>query len=212
MTTIHTLGDSVLDCARYNERGIMPADLLARNDDLLFPEFRGRDLSTVLSRDVRVDHRARDGAVAEDLRAQLRGMSVSAEDVFLLSVGGNDLIAGLLDADDRAFSQFGESVDGVLGQLPSASVFVANVYDPSLGDDARAFLGGVDPAVARRAHRRVNQILASAASRSGAVLVDLHTHFLTGDPTWFVQDIEPSLAGASEVRRAFLLSWESLGK
>jgi acyl-CoA thioesterase I len=47
MTTIHTLGDSVLDCARYNERGIMPAELLARNDDLLFPEFRGRDLSTL---------------------------------------------------------------------------------------------------------------------------------------------------------------------
>src|SRR5687768_1991633 len=124
MTTIHTLGDSVLDCARYNERGIMPAELLARNDDLLFPEFRGRDLSTLLSRDVRVDHRARDGAVAADLRAQLRGMSVSVQDLVLLSVGGNDLIAGLLDGDDRAFSQFGKSVEGVLEELPAASVFV----------------------------------------------------------------------------------------
>jgi len=35
-------------------------------------------------------------------------------------------------------------------------------------------------------------------------LVDLHAHFLRGDPSWFVHTIEPSLTGASEVRRAFL--------
>jgi hypothetical protein len=34
--------------------------------------------------------------------------------------------------------------------------------------------------------------------------VDLHAHFLTGDPSWFTKEVEPSLTGASEVRRAFL--------
>ena len=44
---------------------------------------------------------------------------------------------------------------------------------------------------------------AEAAGRYGA-LVDLHAHFLTGDPSWFTEIIEPSLVGASEVRRCFL--------
>jgi acyl-CoA thioesterase I len=35
-------------------------------------------------------------------------------------------------------------------------------------------------------------------------LIDLHAHFLTGDPSWFTQIIEPSLQGASEIRRCFL--------
>ena len=35
-------------------------------------------------------------------------------------------------------------------------------------------------------------------------VVDVHAHFLTGDPSWYTRTIEPSLTGASEVRRAFL--------
>lgn len=46
MTTLYTFGDSILDCGRYNEFGVHPAGLLARNDDRLFPEFRGRDLAS----------------------------------------------------------------------------------------------------------------------------------------------------------------------
>jgi hypothetical protein len=45
--------------------------------------------------------------------------------------------------------------------------------------------------------------LAVLAPRYG-FLVDLHPHFLGGRPDWFVQMIEPSLVGASEVRRCFL--------
>jgi acyl-CoA thioesterase I len=73
---------------------------------------------------------------------------------------------------------------------------------PSFGDNRRNFLG-VKPAVARANHRQVNDVLAELAARYGA-LADLHAHFLTGDQTWFTHTIEPSLAGASEVRRAFL--------
>jgi acyl-CoA thioesterase I len=57
--------------------------------------------------------------------------------------------------------------------------------------------------VARANHRRVNEVLAAAAAQHGEV-VDLHAHFLTGDPSWYVHTIEPSMRGASEVRRAFL--------
>ena len=44
---------------------------------------------------------------------------------------------------------------------------------------------------------------ATVAARYGA-LADVHAHFLTGDASWFTSTIEPSLRGASEVRRIFL--------
>jgi acyl-CoA thioesterase-1 len=59
--------------------------------------------------------------------------------------------------------------------------------------------------VARLNHARVNAVIASvAAQRPGDRLVDLHAHFLRGQPGWFTRTIEPSLIGASEVRRAFI--------
>ena len=68
--------------------------------------------------------------------------------------------------------------------------------------DANDFLG-IDPAIARANHRRVNAAIAAVAARHGT-LVDLHAHFLTGDPSWYTEVIEPSLRGVSEVRRCFL--------
>lgn len=81
-------------------------------------------------------------------------------------------------------------------------ILIGNVYDPTFGDDSRDFTG-VAPARARESHRRVNAAIAGVASRHGT-LVDLHAHFLTGDPSWFTRIIEPSLRGASEIRRWFL--------
>ena len=70
------------------------------------------------------------------------------------------------------------------------------------GNDALNFTG-VDPDLARENHRRVNAVIAELAGTYGA-LVDLHAHFLSGDPTWCTRTIEPSLRGASEIRRCFL--------
>jgi len=50
---------------------------------------------------------------------------------------------------------------------------------------------------------RVNDAIRAVARRHGRV-ADLHAHFLRGDPSWFTNTIEPSLRGASEVRRVFL--------
>jgi acyl-CoA thioesterase-1 len=61
----------------------------------------------------------------------------------------------------------------------------------------------IEPSIARQSHRLLNEVLAQLAKRYG-VLVDLHAHFLTGDSSWFTQIIEPSLRGASEIRRCFL--------
>ncbi len=81
-------------------------------------------------------------------------------------------------------------------------MLLGNVYDLTFGDDRRNFLG-LEPAVGRTNLQRVNVVIEKIANRYGHV-VDLHAHFLSGEPSWFTATIEPSLRGASEVRRAFL--------
>ncbi len=200
MFTVYTFGDSILDCARYNEFGVHPGQLVVRNDDRLFPEFKGQDL---LSRGpARLQHRARDGATVEGLPSQALGLKVEGRSVALLTIGGNDLLTGLIADRGSGIDAFTRSLERFLEALPVRPVLIGNVYDPTFGDDSRNFLG-VDPALGRGNHRRVNEALAALAARYGK-LVDLHEHFLGGDPSWYTLTIEPSLRGASEVRRCFL--------
>lgn len=198
--TVYTFGDSILDCGHYNAHGVHPGGLLVQNDDRLFPKFRGRDLANHTA--ARLEHRATDGATVANLPRQAAGLQVEGATVALLTVGGNDLIRGLAGDTGPGVARFAEALDTFLRGLPIRPVLIGTVYDPSFGDDRRNFLG-VEPAVARANHRRVNGVLAEMAARYGA-LVDLHAHFLTGAPTWYTHTIEPSLVGASEVRRAFL--------
>lgn len=205
MNAIYTFGDSILDCGRYNAHGVTPARLLARNDDRLFPDFRGRDLRTTLGRDVVATERAVDGSTVADLDRQLVAGRVPEGAITILTIGGNDLLQGLVTRDNRAFTAFEETLRRALSALGHARLFVGNVYDPSFGDDSNNFVG-VEPSVARRAHKRVNEILAAETALAGGTLVDLHAHFLTGDASWFTSVIEPSLKGASEIRRAMLVA------
>lgn len=198
--TLFTFGDSVLDCGRYNDHGVDPGRLIVRNDNALFPEFRGRDLSS-RGRWSFVP-RAVDGATVADLPRQAAGLTVDAPSVALVSVGGNDLLRGLAADRGDGLVAFERALDRFLVALPVRPVLLANVYDPTFGDDRRNFLP-VPVAIARGNHRRMNEVLGALAARHGR-LVDLHRHFLTGDASWFTNTIEPSLVGASEVRRAFL--------
>src|SRR5688572_33196397 len=86
--TLLTFGDSVLDCGRYNAHGVHPGQLLVRNDNALFPEFKGRDLQSRGA--ARLQHRAVDGATVADLPAQARGIASGGRAVALLTIGGND--------------------------------------------------------------------------------------------------------------------------
>jgi hypothetical protein len=97
---------------------------------------------------------------------------------------------------------FAMALDAFLRDLPVRPMLLGNVYDPTFGDDTLNFTG-VDSELARENHRRVNSVIAELAGKYGA-LVDLHAHFLSGDPTWCTHTIEPSLRGTSEVRRCFL--------
>lgn len=197
--TLYTFGDSILDCGAYNEFDIHPGQLLVKNDDARFPEFRGVDLQS--RRPARLDHRAVDGATVNGLPSQARGLRPTKPGAALLTVGGNDLIRGLAADNGRGVRVFEAELDRWLRQLPIRPVLIGNVYDPTFGNDALNFLG-VEAGLARANHRRVNDVLANLAARYGQ-LVDVHGHFLRGDPSWYTRIIEPSLRGASEVRRAF---------
>jgi lysophospholipase L1-like esterase len=200
MVTLYTFGDSILDCARYNELGVHPGQLLVQNDDRLFPEFQGQDLQ---SRGIaRLDHRARDGATVTGLQSQVQGLHVEGRGIALITVGGNDLLRGLISDTGEGIAAFSDRLDLFVQRLPIRPVLLGTVYDPTFGDDRRNFLG-VESALARKNLQRINAVIEEIASRYGQV-VDLQAHFLTGDPSWFTATIEPSLRGASEVRRAFL--------
>ena len=195
-----TFGDSILDCGRYNERGLDPGRLMVRNDDALFPEFAGRDLAARGS--AHLEHRAVDGATVEGLAAQARGLKRAEPSIALVTIGGNDLLRGLAADGGRGIARFEATLSGVLRELPIDRIVLGTVYDPTFGDDARNFLG-VPAGLARANHRRVNDVIRGLGARHGGV-ADIHAHFLTGDPTWYTRTIEPSLVGASEIRRVFL--------
>ena len=198
--TVVTFGDSILDCARYNSFGVHPGGLIVRNDDRLFPDYRGRDLSS--SAPARADHRAQDGSRVADLRHQARGLQASEHSVALITIGGNDLLGGLVADHGPGISRFEQQLNAFLRRMPVRPVLLGTVYGPTFGDDSRNFLG-IDASAARANLNRINSIIAELAPRFGE-LVDLHGHFLAGDTSWFTRTIEPSLRGASEVRAAFL--------
>jgi acyl-CoA thioesterase I len=200
MVTLYTFGDSILDCGRYNEFGVHPGQLLVQNDDRLFPDFQGKDL--ISRRPAQLEHRAQDGATVDDLPSQARGLRVEGKAIALITVGGNDLLQGLIQDEDVEITDFANALDAFVKRLPIRPVLIGNVYDPTMGDDRRNFLD-VDVAIARENFQRMNAAIQTIASRYGQ-LVDLHAHFLKGDLSWFTSTIEPSLRGASEVRRAFL--------
>jgi lysophospholipase L1-like esterase len=197
---LYTFGDSILDCGGYNAHGVHPGALLVRNDDRLFPEFKGQDLHA--HGGGRLEHRAVDGATVDSLPRQSAGLSRPQDRaVALLTVGGNDLLRGLAADTGPGVKEFERKLLAWVRGLPIRPLLVGTVYDPTLGDDSRNFLG-VPAKIARANLKRVNTILAETGARHGAV-ADLQAHFLRGDASWFVHTIEPSLRGASEVRRAF---------
>ena len=183
MPVLHSFGDSILDCAHYNAEGLEPVGILAR------------ELG------IEAQRHAVDGATVGSLQRQRRGARVAPEDVIIVTIGGNDLLGGLILDEGAGIAAFGDALDAFLATLPRGRVLLGNVYDPTCGRDEANFLP-VPPAQGRAALARMNATLATLAARHGR-LVDIHAHFLQGDASWFTRVIEPSARGAVEVARAF---------
>jgi acyl-CoA thioesterase I len=213
-------------------RGLGAASLLYRNNDAVWPEFRGRDLATGYpglrfrnGHDLGAptggdtDNLTTDGATTEDVRAyQLPRVAPSDEPTLVtLTVGGNDmlrvlhrdppprnLVAGMVSRVRRILRDIKE-------RRPTSLVLVTNVYDPSdgtnqLGDGRRLD----EPA--RWLTDYNLQLRVAAAEMEGVRVADIHGHFLghgltaPPDERWYWRGliIEPGARGASEVRRVWL--------
>src|SRR5215212_4357043 len=131
--TLYTFGDSILDCGRYNAHGVHPGQLIVRNDDALFPDFRGKDLRSLRGA-ARLEHRAVDGATVAGLPAQARALKPAGNSAALLTIGGNDLLLGLARDSGAGIKSFERTLDRFLQGLPIRPVLLGTVYDPTFGD------------------------------------------------------------------------------
>lgn len=196
--------------------------LLARNDDGLWPEFRGRDLATLvpsLHFDPARDDFTADGATTESVLRQVERIERS-DDATLVTItaGGNDLL-GLLGAGGASpapaiAERLRRGITRVLELLPNATVIVGTVYDPS---DGTKRLPGYARPLEREAEwlDEYNALVRELVKTDERLrLADIHRHFLGHGMTapeaewWYLVEsiIEPSARGASEVRRSWLLA------
>lgn len=144
-------------------RKIGAASLLFKNDNRLWPDFRGRDLSTLFPACEFVndntgafpgtgatDNFTADGATTVDVHEHLKLITASDEATLItLTVGGNDLLTmiGVSGAlrdehmgdfrDENPSAAVAHRVEKILAALfekrPHATVLLSTVYDPSDG-------------------------------------------------------------------------------
>lgn len=191
--------------------------LLVRNDDRLWPEFKGRDLRTILGGIDPQDLTA-DGATTESLLRQVEHISKSdAPTLVTITAGGNDLLGSIGGRSNPAAAieaRLRTAIARALERRPNATILVGTVYDPSDGtnilhgqrlDREAPWLADYNDRI-----RRLPQ------TDPRIRLADIHRHFLghglevSEDERWYLREsiIEPSARGASEVRRVWL---EALG-
>jgi lysophospholipase L1-like esterase len=146
--------------------------------------------------------RTRDGNTTHGVLADL-ARAPAAADVVTLTAGGNDLLLGHLPrAILRRLQQIAEPI-----QLFRARVVVNTIYDPSDGDnDAGRREMGLSRFAAIELRRRLNAVnggIVKLAREHGFLLADLerlfHGHGVASDEPWFVNVIEPNLAGATAI-------------
>jgi lysophospholipase L1-like esterase len=203
------------------------ASLLHRNRDVDFPDWVGHDLATRGYAKLDLTY---DGATAAGvLRSQLRRLE-SHPDLVTLTMGGNDLMGAYGDrvgaeAVIRGVAESGEQIMSHLVAGPGGAprVVLTTVYDPS--DGTGAVPGGGLPTWPDGPDlvRALNAVLTELANRHGAVVADVHAHFMghggaAGDPgqpdprpanrdLWYCGVIEPNAWGAHEIRRTW---WQAI--
>lgn len=198
--------------------GLGAAALLLANNDDLWPEFKGRDLST-LRPDLGFLDLASDGAMIPDVDWQLRQLRGEKPVIMTLTIGGNDLLEALFaarderklsSAVDRICSSYEQLLVRIRKEAPAAVLVLTTVYDPTDGTGRMPGIDGVLPV--HYLHSFNDGVRSRAAATSNARLADVHQHFLghgvtaSADTRWYWSEsiIEPSMTGASEIRRMWL--------
>jgi lysophospholipase L1-like esterase len=216
------------------ERGLGAASLLYRNHDDRWPEFRGRDLSTLIPR-IRYrdghdfsspsrlpsDNLTVDGATTSDVLERQIPLVEPSEEATIVTVtaGGNDMLQYLgsrrvpADLVDGMIDRLHRMVREIRDRLPRSTILLGTVYDPSDGTNV---LHGIRHDREAEWLARFNDEVRRIATGDAIRLIDIHRHFLGHGITapeadrWYWSGLifEPNLRGASEVRRLWL---EALG-
>lgn len=163
-------------------------------------------------------------------QAELRPFT-SKRNLITLTLGGNDLLSvymstklsdtdALLDAMIALQKRYIQVLGVITELLPNSKLILTTVFDPTDGTGVMAssrFFGDRMPI---EFLTQFNNFVKKCAAESGALLADVHQHFLghganacsPADFWYFAQSpIEPSSRGASEIRRVWLDSVSKLG-
>jgi len=180
---------------------------LALGDSISIDDYtgvRGGGATSQLARMLGIDlvDLTRDGNTTQGVLADL-ARAPAAANVVTLTAGGNDLLLHHLPrAILRRLHQIAEPI-----QALGARVVVNTIYDPSDGDnDAGRREMGLSRFAAIELRRRLNAVnggIVKLARERGFLLADLeqlfHAHGVASNDPWFVQVIEPNLAGATAI-------------
>ena len=180
---------------------------LALGDSISIDDYtgvRGGGAPTQLARKLGLElvDLTRDGNTTHGVLSDLARAPAAAE-VVTLTAGGNDLLVG---EGPRSILRRLDHISRGIRQL-GGRVVINTVYDPSDGDDdvGRRELGLTRVATIqlRRRLNALNRGIRNLARQHGFLLADLeqlfHGHGVASDEPWFVQVIEPNLAGATAI-------------
>jgi lysophospholipase L1-like esterase len=182
---------------------------LALEDSISIDDYtgvRGGGAPSQLARKLAVElvDLTRDGNTTAGVLADL-ARAPAAADFVTLTAGGNDLLGGDLHrAILRRLHQIAQRI-----QPLAARVVVNTIYDPSDGNNevGRRELGlsRLATIALRRRLNALNRGIAKLAAEHDFLVADLeqlfHGHGVASNEPWFVQVIEPNLAGATAIAK-----------
>jgi|AGTN01.3.fsa_nt_gi GDSL-like Lipase/Acylhydrolase. len=210
------------------------SSLLHKNDDELFPEFKGQDLASWFS-GIQYHNLAVDGATCEDLLSPVRVKDLkevgSKKALVTLTLGGNDLLQAFRkngSSDRNALAsefrlipeRYGTVIETIMTNVPDCVLILTTVFDPTDGTgimpSATSIYSGNLPI---EYLHQFNSMVVTLGGSHLLRLADVHKHFAGhgaecggADDFWYWKHspIEPSLRGASEIRRVWAKTVEEI--
>jgi len=160
--------------------------------------------------DLEVKSYAVDGARCDDIINQIRNFPPHADDLILLTGGGNDAMdtAWILEDDtERTFPEvlkllvnikelFRKKYQPIANALQGRRVLAATIYDPNLDDPINE--GLLKPAIGLLT--AYNDVIQQEANSRGFSVLELRNLFT--DATDFANPIEPSMKGGAKIAQA----------
>ena len=193
------------------------ASLLYRNNDELWPEFKGRDLHAAGFDSIEL--LAQDGGRMPDVLGNQLPLASEDADLITLTIGGNDLLyllekfRSMEEIESEAgylHKEYAWMIDRIHLHAPNAIIMCTSIFDPT---DGTGLLRAGGAKVPIHLLYELNEAIEkTCGERSFTKFADVRKHFeghgisASDDQRWFWSGsvIEPSARGASEIRRVWL--------